>query len=172
VNVWARRGERGAVSAARHRNGMCRSAFYNCPLHSEESLVVQFLIDNALLIAVALASGGMLLWPLLRERAAGPSLSTLQATQMINTRRAQVVDVRTEEEFKRGSLPNAKNFPLSQLQDRAAELKKDRPAIVICETGARAGSAAAQLRAAGIAEVFVLSGGLSAWRAAGLPLSV
>jgi rhodanese-related sulfurtransferase len=133
---------------------------------------VQFLIDNILLIAVALLSGGMLLWPLLRARGAGPSLSTLQATQMINSRHAQIVDVRTEEEFKRGSLPNAKNLPLAALKNRASELKKDRPAIVVCETGNRAGTAAAQLRAAGVAEVFVLSGGLSAWRAAGLPLSI
>jgi rhodanese-related sulfurtransferase len=133
---------------------------------------VQFLIDNIFLILIALASGAMLAWPMLRGRAAGPSLSTLQATQMINSRHAQIVDVRSEEEFKQGSLPNAKNMPLATLKDRAGELKKDRPAIVVCATGTRAGSAATQLRAAGVSEVFVLSGGLSAWRAAGLPLSI
>lgn len=133
---------------------------------------MQFLIDNILLIAVALASGGMLLWPILRARSAGPSVSTLQATQLINSRHAQIVDVRTEAEFKTGSLPNAKNLPLSTLKSRVGELKKDRPAIVVCETASRASPAAAQLRAAGISEVYVLSGGLSAWRAAGLPLSV
>lgn len=133
---------------------------------------MQFLIDNIWLIAIACASGGMLAWPLVRARSAGPALSTLQATQMINSRHAQIVDVRTEVEFKNGSLPNAKNLPLASLKDRAGELKKDRPAIVVCETGNRAGSAAARLRAAGVAEVYILSGGLSAWRAAGLPLSV
>jgi rhodanese-related sulfurtransferase len=132
---------------------------------------VQFFIDNALLITVAFVSGGMLLWPLLRSRAAGPALTTLQATQLINGKHAQVVDVRDAAEFARGSLPNAKNIPLGELGGRAGkELKKDRPVIVLCAAGNIAGRAAAQLRAAGLAEVYVLAGGLNAWREAGLPI--
>jgi rhodanese-related sulfurtransferase len=42
--------------------------------------------------------------------------------------------------------------------------------IVLCNAGNIAGRAAAQLRAAGLAEVYVLAGGLNAWREAGLPL--
>jgi rhodanese-related sulfurtransferase len=132
---------------------------------------VQFFIDNALLIAVAFLSGGMLLWPLLRSRAGGPSLTTLQATQLINGKHAQVVDVRDAADFARGTLPNARNIPLAELGTRGPkELKKDRPVIVLCNAGNIAGRAAAQLRAAGLAEVYVLAGGLNAWREAGLPL--
>lgn len=131
---------------------------------------MQFLINNALLIAIAFVSGAMLMWPLLRNRASGPSLSTLEATRLINGKNAQVVDVRTADEFGKGSLPNAKNIPTAVLKDRARELKKDRPVIVVCASGGSAGPAAAQLRAAGIAEVYVLAGGLSAWREAGLPV--
>ena len=132
---------------------------------------MQFFIDNALLIAVAFVSGGMLLWPLLRSRAAGPALSTLQATQLINSKHAQVLDVRDASEFARGSLPNAKNLPLAELAARGPkELKKDRPVIVLCNAGNIAGRAAAQLRASGFAEVYVLAGGLNAWREAGLPV--
>jgi rhodanese-related sulfurtransferase len=134
-------------------------------------IAVQFFIDNALLIAVAFVSGGMLLWPLLRARAAGPALTTLQATQLINNKHAQVVDVRDAADFARGSLPNAKNIPLAELEKRAAkELKKERPVIVLCNSGNIAGRAAAQLRAAGLPEVYVLAGGISAWREAGLPV--
>jgi len=132
---------------------------------------VQFFIDNALLIAVAFVSGAMLLWPLIRSRAAGPALTTLQATQLINSKHAQVVDVRDAAEFARGSLPNAKNIPLAELAARAPkELKKDRPVIVLCKAGNIAGRAAAQLRASGLSEVYVLAGGLAAWREAGLPV--
>lgn len=133
--------------------------------------MVQFFIDNALLIAVAFLSGGMLLWPLLRSRAAGPALTTLQATQLINGKHAQLVDIRDAAEFARGSLPNARNIPLAELAGRAPkELKKDRPVIVVCNAGNIAGRAAAQLRAGGMTEVYVLAGGISAWREAGLPL--
>ncbi len=131
---------------------------------------MRFFIDNIFLIAVALVSGGMLLWPLIRARAAGPSVSTLQATQLINSKHAQVVDVRGEDEFGRGSLPNAKNIPTPKIAQRAAELKKDRPVILVCNTGRSAAPAAAQLRAAGFGEVYVLAGGLAAWREAGLPV--
>lgn len=131
---------------------------------------MQFFIDNLFLIAVAFVSGGMLVWPLVRARAAGPALSTLQATQLINSKHAQIVDVRSEADFGKGSLPNARNIPLAKLAQRAAELKKDRPVIVVCNTGRTAGPAAAQLRAIGLGDVYVLAGGLAAWREAGLPI--
>jgi rhodanese-related sulfurtransferase len=42
--------------------------------------------------------------------------------------------------------------------------------IVVCQTGRRSAKAASVLRAAGIKDVFVLSGGVASWREAGLPL--
>lgn len=131
---------------------------------------MQFVVDNIFLIAVAFASGAMLLWPLVRARSAGPTLSTLEVTRLINSKNAQVVDVRAATDFAAGSLPNAKNIPTANLKDRAGELKKDRPVIVVCNTGTTAGPAAAQLRAAGFTDVFVLGGGITGWRDAGLPL--
>ena len=131
---------------------------------------MQFVVDNAFLIAIAFISGAMLMWPFFRSRAAGPSLTTLQVTQMINQKSAQVIDVRDATEFAKGSLPGAKNIPAAVAAERAAELKKDKPVIVIDAGGAQAGRVASQLRAAGFADVFVLAGGLAAWRQAGLPV--
>jgi rhodanese-related sulfurtransferase len=131
---------------------------------------LQFLTDNVLLIAIAFISGGMLVWPLVKSRASGPALSTLQATQLINGRNAVIVDIRSPEDFAKGSLPNAKNLPAEKIGDRMRELKKDRPLIVVCPTGSTASRAAAQLRAGGFSEVYVLGGGLTAWREAGLPI--
>ena len=131
---------------------------------------MQFLIDNVFLIAIAFISGGMLLWPLIRGRVAGPSLSTLQATQLINGRNAVVVDVRTPQEFATGSLPGARNIPVEKVGEKMRDIKKDKPLIVVCATGSRAGKAAAQLRAGGYGEVYVLAGGIAAWREAGLPI--
>jgi rhodanese-related sulfurtransferase len=131
---------------------------------------VQFVLENLLLIALACGSGAMLLWPLLRERAAGPSVTTLAATQMINSRHAQIVDVRSADEFAAGSVPNARNIPLGEIGQRASELRKDRPVILVCNRGNTAGGAASKLRAGGIGEVYVLAGGVAAWREAGLPV--
>ncbi len=131
---------------------------------------MQFFIDNIFLIVIAFVSGGMLVWPLVRSRASGPALSTLQATQLINSRNAVVVDVRTPEEFKTGSVPGARNVPVDKVAEKMPDIKKDKPLIVVCATGSRAGKAAAQLRSSGYGEVYVLAGGIAAWREAGLPI--
>lgn len=131
-----------------------------------------FFIDpfNLGLIAVALVSGGLLLWPLLRDGGAGGSLTTLAATQLINSRHAQIVDLRAADEFAAGTVPNARNIPLADIGKRATELRKDRPVLLVCGQGRTAARAAQQLRAGGLAEVYVLAGGVAAWRDAGLPL--
>lgn len=131
---------------------------------------MQFFVDNIFLIVVAFISGGLLVWPLVKSRASGPALTTLQATQLINDRNAIVVDVRTPDEFAKGSLPHARNVPAEKIADRQKELKKDKPLILVCATGATAGKVAAQLRASGYNEVYVLAGGLAGWREAGLPI--
>lgn len=131
---------------------------------------MQFFIDNITLVAIAFISGALLMWPFFRSRASGPSLTTLQVTQLINQKSAQVVDVRDATEFTKGSLPGAKNMPAATVAERSSELKKDKPVVVVDAGGAHAGRVATQLRVAGFAEVFVLAGGLAAWREAGLPV--
>jgi rhodanese-related sulfurtransferase len=131
---------------------------------------VQFLLDNLILIAVAFVSGAMLVWPLVRGRASGPTVSTLQATQLINSRNPQVVDLRDAEDFAKGSLPNARNIPAGKVAERVADLKKDKPVLLVCATGTSAGRTAAMLRSQGFSDVYVLGGGLAAWREAGLPV--
>lgn len=132
---------------------------------------MQFLIDNLFLVALVLVSGAMAVWPLLRARAGGPTLGTLAATQLLNARDVQIVDVRSPAEFNAGSLRNARNIPLAEVAAQAERLPKDKPALVVCESGRRASLAAVKLRSAGIQEVFILGGGIDAWRAAGLPVS-
>jgi rhodanese-related sulfurtransferase len=67
---------------------------------------------------------------------------------------------------------NSRNIPLGELDARATELEKHKakPLIIVCDAGNRSGKAAAVLRRLGFKEVFSLSGGIGAWRQAGLPL--
>ena len=133
---------------------------------------MKFIQENILLIAVALVSGGMLLWPYLRRATGGPSVSPTQATQLINREDALVVDVREPGEYGAGHIIGARNVPLSRLDAGGAEVakKKDRPVIVYCDTGNRSAKAAATLRGQGFAKVVNLAGGLGAWQQAGLPV--
>jgi rhodanese-related sulfurtransferase len=134
--------------------------------------ILKFVTDNILLVAVALASGAMLIWPAVRRGAAGASISTLQATLLINQQNALVLDVREAAEYEKGHMLNARNIAFGELQARAAELEKHKakPLIVVCDNGNRSGRAATALRKQGFEQVFTLSGGIGAWRQAGLPL--
>ena len=133
---------------------------------------MEFVRNNLLLIAVAFASGAMLLWPLLRMRTGGPRVSAAQATQMINREDALMVDVRDPAEFGAGHAIGARNVPLARIDDGANDLakRKERPLVVYCDGGERSTKAAATLARQGFARVVSLSGGLGAWQGAGLPV--
>lgn len=132
---------------------------------------MDFIRNNLLLIAVALASGGMLVWPFLRRTTGGPWVSTAQATQLINREDALVVDVREAGEYGTGHILGARNVPLARL-DGSGDLakRKEKPVIVYCDGGERASKAAAALRKLGFTRVVNLSGGLPGWQQAGLPV--
>jgi rhodanese-related sulfurtransferase len=131
---------------------------------------VKFVQENLILIAAAVVSGGLLLWPLVNRRAAGASVNHIAATRLINDSNAQILDVRAAGEYTGGHTPNSKNIPLIDLEKRLAEVSKDKPTIVLCATGATAGKAAATLRKAGHDKVYVLTGGIQSWREAGMPV--
>ena len=133
---------------------------------------VEFVRNNLLLFAVALVSGGMLLWPLVRRTTGGPWVSTTQATHLINRDEALVIDVRDPAEYTTGHVLGAKNLPLARLDAPAGELgkRKDRPVIVYCDGGERSAKAIAALKKQGFTRVANLSGGIAAWQQAGLPV--
>jgi len=132
---------------------------------------VNFIVDNIFIVAIAVISGGALLWPALAPR--GKRATPLQVTQMINRGKTTVVDVRSADEFAAGHLRDAKHIPLADLANRIGELdkSKNRTVVVVCQTGARADKAARQLQAAGFEDVHALEGGQAAWVAAGLPVT-
>jgi rhodanese-related sulfurtransferase len=132
---------------------------------------VKFIIDHIFTVAIVVLSGGALLWPALRP--SGRRASALQVTQLINRGKTTVVDVRNPDEFATGHLRDAKNIPLADLTGRIGELdkSKNRTVVVLCQSGARSDKAVRQLAAAGFDDVCSLEGGLSAWQAAGLPVT-
>ena len=132
---------------------------------------MKFLIDNWMLISVALASGGMLLWPVI-QGASGGGLTTAQAVQLINRERGVVVDVSEAEEFAAGHVGGAKNAPVGQFEQRLPELVKNKtvPLILVCPNGARANRTLAVAKKLGYEKAQVLGGGLKAWKDANLPI--
>ena len=129
---------------------------------------MNFLIDNWMLLAMALASGFALLLPVLTK---GGGLDPQAMVQLMNRDKAVVIDVCEPDEFARSHVIGAKNLPLGQLEDKLAQVVKNKSShvIMMCQVGARSARAAATARKLGYDNVQSLSGGLRAWVAASMP---
>ncbi|MDB5932259.1 MAG: rhodanese-like protein [Polaromonas sp.] len=133
---------------------------------------MKFLIDNWMLISIAIASGGMLLWPMVAGGMNAGGLNAAGAVQLINRERAVVVDVCEPAEFAAGHVGGAKNIPLADLEARLPATVKNKalPLILVCASGARAGRAVAIAKKLGYEQAQSLAGGLKAWKEANLPV--
>jgi rhodanese-related sulfurtransferase len=99
------------------------------------------------------------------------SLQPSDLSQRIAAGPVVLIDVRSPGEFASGHVPGARNMPLDRLDAAAvAALPRSGPLHVICQGGVRSRKACEQLAAAGIGELVDITGGTSAWKAAGLPV--
>jgi len=133
--------------------------------------LMQFALENWVLILAAITSGGLLLWPKLANQGGAGAVGTAEAVRLINREKAVLIDVSEPDEFARGHAAGARNVPLNSLQG-AKELpsNKQLPVVLMCATGARAARAAGELRRLGHQRAIALAGGVRAWREANLPV--
>jgi rhodanese-related sulfurtransferase len=128
---------------------------------------------HMVLLATAVITGGMLVWPLVtRLTRPQKEVSALEAVQLINRRDAVVVDVREADEYQKGHIANSRHIPVAHVAERLKELEKykTKPIIVTCNSGTRSASVIGVLTKNGFSEVYGLRGGVSAWQQASMPL--
>lgn len=87
---------------------------------------------------------------------------------------AVLVDIRDGDERARQRIPGARHIPLSRLDDADFATHRGHAVIFHCRSGARTKSNSARLaaKAGDACDVFIVEGGLEAWRKAGLPIVV
>ena len=100
-------------------------------------------------------------------------LSAKQFGQLIqSTPNIQLVDVRTEEEYRKSRLEHAVLIDINKpefKQQAERTLRKDHPVAVYCRRGRRSAKAAAILAKAGY-QVTSLKGGIEAWQRNEMPV--
>lgn len=104
----------------------------------------------------------------LRQRA--KTLSTAALVDMINNENAVVFDLRPLEAFQAGHIISAKRASEEEFSQPRMATYKNQPIILICPRGVQSSALAAKLRKLGFTQPMVLSGGMSAWQAANLPI--
>jgi rhodanese-related sulfurtransferase len=131
---------------------------------------VSFIVDNWLLILLAISSGTMLLLPTL-QAGRGASISANEAVRLINREKAVLVDVGERTEYAALHIAGARNVPLASIEaSKDLPSNKALPLVLVCRTGARSARAVAALRKLGFERAVSLAGGTNAWSAANLPV--
>jgi sulfur-carrier protein adenylyltransferase/sulfurtransferase len=116
------------------------------------------------------------LFRIFRRGEAKPHVVTVSAREAYDAlqadKRARIVDVREPREWDATGVPQkAVRVSLGNLQRKAAEkLPGDAPVYLICASGHRSRNGGKILLELGYTQVYSVSGGIQAWKQAGLPL--
>jgi rhodanese-related sulfurtransferase len=100
------------------------------------------------------------------------SIQAVEALARLASGTAVLVDVREPLEHARERIAGAVSMPLSRLDSevlRSALPGEGAPAVIFhCQGGRRTAENAARLEQCGLAQAYLLEGGLNAWKGAGL----
>jgi len=132
-----------------------------------------FLANNPILTGVWLVLFGLIIFTSIKIKMSPiKQLSTQELTFSVNKEDAVVVDIRSENEFRKQRIIDSVNCTSEKINKgelTSLEKFKDRPIIVVCAQGISASKAANELVKAGFSQVSLLKGGMNAWVSAGLP---
>jgi rhodanese-related sulfurtransferase len=108
-----------------------------------------------------------------RLRATGHSAISSQDLIRLMNQGALVLDIRKPEEFAAGHVNGAKHLSSEKILTAGDEFKrfKEKPVVVICDSGSLASAAVRQLTNQGFTKAFTLRGGFAGWRAENLPVA-
>jgi rhodanese-related sulfurtransferase len=125
--------------------------------------VVLGLIIIGIIIALILLNGN--------SNAKGlPEAITVQEASERLAKGAYLLDVREQSEWNDSHVDGAHLIPLGELMNRVSEIPKDQDVLIICRSGNRSATARDLLRGDGYERTTSISGGITAWISAGLPV--
>lgn len=102
-----------------------------------------------------------------------PVINPTELARVLRDRpETRLLDVRTPGEFETEHIAGAYNVPLDILPEHGPEIRAAvaEPVVIVCRSGQRARKAEEALTAAGMRNLHVLDGGMTAWMGAGQPV--
>ncbi|TFG37561.1 MAG: rhodanese-like domain-containing protein [Desulfobacterales bacterium] len=99
------------------------------------------------------------------------SITVPEAKELIEKRPDIVIlDIRTPQELREGAIEGSTLVPFWAIMQNKLKLPKETPILLVCAVGGRSFAADQMLVKYGYKEVYNVSGGLVAWKEAGLPV--
>jgi len=132
--------------------------------------LLEFIINHIILCGIFFT---LLMYFIYTElKKGGSSVSTQELVRLLNKENAIVVDIRSNNEFRKGHILNSINIPSADLSERMSEISRHKQScvVIVDSMGQTAGSSGKKLKAAAFVSVQRLKGGVHAWQSANLPL--
>lgn len=107
----------------------------------------------------------------LKSRPTVKTLTPVEVRDLLAKGAITLVDVREDNEWSQERIAGAIHRPLSRLRETAQALPQGKPVVFHCVVGGRSGQAVALCQSLGLPHDTHMAGGLSGWKAQGLPLT-
>lgn len=92
-------------------------------------------------------------------------ISVAEFKGILGSSNTQVIDIRDEESFERGHIPNSVHIHNGNAQDYVQQANLDQALVVCCYHGNMSQGAAAYFSEQGFDQAYSLDGGYEAWEA-------
>lgn len=133
---------------------------------------ITFLSSHSVLTAaIIVVLFSVMIVEFFRAKRSNFEVKPIQAIQLINHDNAVVIDIRSNEHYRKGHIINAYSMNAQDLNQSVKKLEKfwTRPILIVCGTGAESQKLAASLLKRGY-NAYSISGGIRAWSEAQMPL--
>lgn len=107
---------------------------------------------------------------IIAQKKRAKELSPAAAVDLMNHNNAIVIDLRDPDAFRDGHIVDSVRVSAEEFNQQRMDKYKNKPIILVCPRGLQSAALATKLQAQGFTEPMVLSGGITAWLAADLPL--
>ena len=136
---------------------------------------VEFVTNNLILCLIWVGLLGAIVLGWFKSRfSAVKQVNPQQLTHLVNRENGLVVDIRALKDFNQGHIAGSVHLAAEKAKQGefvGLEKSKNDPIILVCVSGMTAQSIANGLVKVGYEQVNVLSGGITAWQNANLPLT-
>ena len=92
-------------------------------------------------------------------------INVQETKQLLDAGEIELIDCREQDEYQLVNIEGATLFPMSQMQERAAEFDEmtDKRLVIHCHMGGRSMQVTQWLRQRGLSQVQSMAGGIDAW---------
>lgn len=97
----------------------------------------------------------------------GTSIGSSQLQEMTTKQKVNLIDVRTEGEYKSGHIPGASHIDVlqeSNFLQQIQQLDQTKSYVLICQSGRRSKTAMRLMQEKGFKKVVDLDGGMNGWK--------